>query len=150
MEVLGVVNSTDKVIAAYGTGIGSSINSSTLNDNNRFTAQAGASVSGHRVVGANNSSELFHIANNVIDHAFRYVGLSENASSIGGDVTAVRYGPITFSGWSFTADEPVYLGLDGLLTQTVPGNPALFILIVGIALTATTINVDFQPPIFLE
>jgi hypothetical protein len=42
----------------------------------------------------------------------------------------------------------VYLGTNGLLTQTLPESPAVFSLIIGFPTTATTLFVAIREPIF--
>ena len=52
---------------------------------------------------------------------------------------------MTGPSWTWTQGLPLFIGASGVLTQTAPlaGKTRR----VGIALTATLINIDFLPPI---
>lgn len=80
-------------------------------------------------------------------HRALLAGVSLNAVSNAGEpVTYQRAGLITDSGWAWAEQQPVFAGLNGQLTQAY--NPAwAWVCIVGVAATATTIHLTFDPPI---
>lgn len=57
-----------------------------------------------------------------------------------GEPVRIQWGGIaTDTGWAWTADLPVYVGTNGVLTQVLPGTG--FAMSVGVALSATEIHV---------
>lgn len=78
---------------------------------------------------------------------FAVAGVSIGAAIAGDPVTVITRGVLEHLGWTFTADQPVYLGLAGALTQVLPGG-AVFSKIIGVAVSATRVSLDFQSAIF--
>lgn len=103
-------------------------------------------ISGHKVVISSGNDEISYASNNVLDHQFRVVGITLNSASIGFPIEVRQFGEITEPSWSFSVG-PVFLGVNGELTQVPPVSPAVFSLIMGYALSPTTINVNIQSPI---
>jgi len=85
-----------------------------------LTKTAGTALSGHRAVVLDVSGEAIYADNTVLAHRDKVLGLTSGAASAGADVTIVSYGEITEPSWTWTLDEPVFLGANGLLTQTAP------------------------------
>lgn len=73
-----------------------------------------------------------------------YAGVSRSATVIGDDINVVRQGLITEAGWTWTPNQPIFIGVNGVLTQTPPvtGNP---IRRIGWAISATELNLDPYP-----
>lgn len=60
------------------------------------------------------------------------------------------HGEITDLGWAWTPGGPLYLGVGGALTQTLPAEGTVAALVrMGFAITATVIRIDIQRPIYL-
>ncbi len=78
---------------------------------------------------------------------YAVAGITTGAVIAGAPATVVTTGSLEHSGWTFSPNLPVFLGLNGALTQTVPGG-AVFSKVLGIAITPTRITLDFQPAIF--
>lgn len=77
--------------------------------------------------------------------ASRFLGILVTSASAADDpVTVRRRGAITEAGWSWTPG-PVWVGDTGLLTQAVPSTG--WVLQVGTAINATTIDIEPEPPI---
>jgi hypothetical protein len=74
-----------------------------------------------------------------------------NAATIGGDVTAQDAGIVDEPSWSWIPDAPLFLGVAGALTQTIPTADAgaVFLVKIGVATSATSIVLEFGPPIVL-
>ena len=69
------------------------------------------------------------------------VGIAFTSATSGNPITVMTAGQITEALWSWTPGEPIYCGLTGgTLTQTAPSVDA--VVVVGVALSATTINVQ--------
>lgn len=115
-----------------------------------IVAPSSINLSGHRAVVLNNLGEALYADNNTAVHANKFAGITQGASVQGASATLQQFGEITEPTWSWTPDQPVYLGSNGLLTQTPPvAATAKFSLIIGVAQTATKIFVNPMPPIFI-
>lgn len=111
---------------------------------------ATAALGGHRVLMLNAANELAYATNESPADAGRIVGLSLNAAGPGGAISVQRSGEVDEPGWSWDLDKPVWLGIDGLLTQSVPAPPAAFSLIVGFPATPTRLFLSIREPISLS
>jgi hypothetical protein len=74
-------------------------------------------------------------------------GISSGAASIGNSISYVVQGLMTEGSWSWTAGLPIYLSALGVLTHTPPVSGVQRV--IGWAISATEINVDFAPTITL-
>lgn len=101
-------------------------------------------IGGHRIVYASGGVALLADAGNVA-HAGKVVGMTPAAVSAG-VVTVVIGNAITEPSWNWTPG-PVYLGSNGLPTQTRP--TVGFLQEIGVALEPTRLVVDLKPPIIL-
>lgn len=103
---------------------------------------AGESIGGHRVV-YSDGSQVF-MANKVLAEAEAVVGITTHAAVLGEPLTVQRMGTMAENTWSWAVG-PVFLGDNGMLTQTITEAGAL--LEVGTALSATVLNVRIGTPI---
>jgi len=71
-----------------------------------------------------------------------YAGITTVAYVLNDTMTAVRTGRLTEASWLWTPNTPIFIGVDGVLTQTVPSYP---IRRIGWAVSATQINLDPYP-----
>lgn len=78
------------------------------------------------------------------DSLATYAGVTRMATIPGDPINVVRSGLITEGAWTWTPDAPIFIGADGVLTQTQPtaGNPVRRI---GWAISATELNLDPYP-----
>jgi hypothetical protein len=115
----------------------------------KVDAFAGASIGGHRVVILEGGSASY-ATNENLQHGMKVLGLTENAAEPGGTLSVVRSGRLSEASWDFDVTKPVFLGVNGLLTQTAPTYPsAAFSLIVGFPTSATEIFVSLREPLTL-
>lgn len=112
------------------------------------TATAAITLSGHRAVTPQADGTLVYADNATLDHRGRPLWITTAAYSSGEVATAVSHGLITEPSWSWSPGQ-VYLGADGVLTQTAPVSPAAFLAAVGEAVDATTLFVTRLPSITL-
>lgn len=106
-------------------------------------------LSGHRVVTPGPDGMLGYASNDDPDHLAAPLWVTLGAAGAGAPVSALMIGPLTEPSWNWTPG-PVYLGINGMLTQTPPTAPAaLFLAQVGAAIGPTTIIVDRSPSIHL-
>jgi hypothetical protein len=105
-------------------------------------------LSGHKVVYVSASGVNYANSRNIATRGLA-VGVTVGASSLGADATIRTRGEIIEPSWAWTPALPVFLGQDGALSQSGPAPPDLFSQIVGMAISATSIYVNIQPPIVL-
>lgn len=111
------------------------------------TGVAASALSGHRVVTPAPDGSLNYASNATAGHLHMPLWITSGAASSGGQVNALMFGAMTEPSWSWTPG-PVYLGTNGLLTQTPPAAPgAVFIAQVGTATSPTSVFVDRAPSI---
>lgn len=70
------------------------------------------------------------------------------AASIGDEITVRRDGELTDGSWTWTPGAPVLLAANGVLTQSQPALQT-FMVVLGVAMTSTTIVIDIQPALFI-
>lgn len=112
-----------------------------------FTATA--AIGGHRVLTMTPAGELAYASADDLSAAGRIVGISLNAAAAGSEVSVQRSGEVSEPSWNLDTELPVYLGVNGLLTQTPPESPTVFSLIVGFPMTPTKLFVSIREPIYL-
>jgi hypothetical protein len=107
---------------------------------------AAVSLSGHIAVVLNASGQALPADAATPSH-YAVAGITIGASSSGASVGLLSSGVLEHTGWTFTTDLPVFLGLAGAITQTLPP-AAVFSKVLGVAVSPTRISIDFQPAIF--
>lgn len=114
------------------------------------TATAVQALSGHRMIKLDSSGGADYVSNTVLADAGKVFGMTSGAVSAGAEATIITAGNITEPSWNWTVNQPVYLGANGTLTQTMPVKAsAEFVVVVGIAVAATTLFINIGMPIVL-
>lgn len=108
---------------------------------------AGEALGGHRIVILDDSPLAFYASNNVLAHANKILGMTTGAVAIDDLATIQTSGEVTEPSWAWVLNTPIWLGVNGLLTQTAPTSG--FSLIVGFPITSTKILIRLREPIFL-
>lgn len=108
---------------------------------------ADVALSGHRAVRGTTPAGADYCGSATPSHAPAFLGLTQGAASSGTTVTVQRTGVIVEGSWTWTPWMPVFVGASGTLTQSSPSSG--FSLVVGVALSATSILLRPQPPIYL-
>ncbi len=113
-------------------------------------AQVPASValSGHQVIAVNALGEAVYASADDPAQVGKVLGISTSAAIAGALLPVQSKDVLEFAGWSWVPDSVVMLGLNGALVSTLPPG-AVFLQVVGRALSATRILVGVQPPIYL-
>jgi len=75
------------------------------------------------------------------------IGISTQAGTTDTYINVRVKGQITDGSWNWTIGLPIFVGLNGLLTQTAPTGPTNHVRQIATALTATSIYVDNYAPI---
>jgi len=101
-------------------------------------------ISGHKAVTVDNSGKVIYADNSIPSHATKVVGVTITAGLANQEVTIVPNGEIIEPTFNWLPDIPVFLGPNGLLTQTVP--TAGFILMLGFPTSQTSMVVDIKAP----
>jgi hypothetical protein len=110
------------------------------------TLVAQQALGGHRAViavGLNGADYA-----NTLDEAHfgRVIGVTLGAADALAEVIVQTAGPLDETSWDWVPDTDIWLGYNGLLTQTPP-RVAAFVQRVGFALTPTRIWVDLSEPV---
>ena len=105
-------------------------------------------ISGHKVLVRTPTGLTNASCDNPV-HQATVIGVSLNAAAPGDPVTVISYGEITEPTWNWTPLLPVFLGLNGILTQIAPTTPGYFSLIVGFAVSAHVLFVSLGEAIAL-
>lgn len=107
---------------------------------------ASTAIGGHRAVRLLGGQLAYASASNVAD-ANLVIGITVSAASQGGAAGVQTSGTMTEPSWSWTPDAPVFCGEQGALTQVAPS--AGFVLIIGVAISATRILVGAKMPLIV-
>jgi hypothetical protein len=113
-------------------------------------------ISGNYLLGATVSGGMgvMTVSNGVVPanadtvtEARSFLGIAQQAGNAGSEVSVVSFGPAYDTGWSWIAEEPIFLADAGALTQTPPQTGVA--LVVGFPLSATEMFVRPLSPIQL-
>lgn len=118
---------------------------------NTLQYPAAGAIGGHRLVIVDTNSRAAYAGNDQLPHVGRVVGISTGAVADGALVTIQIRGEMTEPTWAWNLTLPVYLGVNGLLTQAQPTGPtAKFSQIVAFPLSATKLFVNLREPILIS
>lgn len=108
-------------------------------------------VGAERLVCPRDDGQIGYADNNDATQTNRPLWLTMNAWGSGVVATVTAYGIVTYSGWSWIPNEPVFLGHTGLLTQTPPtlSTPAVFSVVVAEVVSPTSLFFNPSLPIVL-
>jgi hypothetical protein len=123
---------------------------SQASESRAFSGEHGVAqpISALRVVYLNGDGLFDYASSDEPSHAYRIAGVSLNTIQIGSTAAVLRQGLISESSWNWALGTPVFLGLNGNLTQIPPESG--FLLRVGYPETANSLYVEFSPPIYLD
>lgn len=77
-------------------------------------------LSGQRAVTTDDAGALVYASSGDLDHLSRPVWLTTGAWGPAVVATLTAEGQVTEPSWSWTPGEPIWLGINGVLTQTIP------------------------------
>ena len=110
---------------------------------------AGENLGGNRLTRLNTSDQAVYASADQIAHAGLVFGMTLGAAASGADVDLMRSGELEEVSWNWTPGLPVYLGLNGVPTQTLPLT-AVFSLVIGFPITPTKLVISIREPIILS
>ena len=112
---------------------------------------AATALGGHRAVILDTAGHAAYADNADLTHLRRVIGITTGAADQGSAVTVVGNGTVNEPSWNWNVNLPVYLGSNGLLTQTVPTAPgAKFLTVVGFPISNTSLFVNVREPFILS
>lgn len=88
--------------------------------------------------------EVSHPNQALATDSTKVIGIAQNAANSGDPVTVQTIGTFTEPTWNW-APGPVYCGIDGVLTQSVPATG--WVLAIGRATSPTEIAIDIDTPV---
>jgi hypothetical protein len=80
--------------------------------------------------------------------AFRIAGITTHAASPYADVQILTDGPLTEPSWNWDINRPIFLGINGVMTQDIEAEAA-YIRVVGFPTGSQSMLVDIQDVIFI-
>lgn len=118
---------------------------------NVLALPAATVLGGHRVVRSTGDGRCGYASAANPLHGDDVLGVTLGAASAGADANVQVAGEIVEPSWAWVPQEPVFLGLDGQLTQTPPDDPdAAFVLVIGFATAPTRLMLRIEAPIYFE
>lgn len=102
----------------------------------------------HRIVSTVStlSDHVTYASNNNLNQYNTVIGITKTSVLAGRSVEVIHEGIVSDSGWNWHQG-PIFLGINGLLTQTAPTSG--FILCVGTAISSTKIKFNINTAIIL-
>jgi hypothetical protein len=104
-------------------------------------------VGGHRVVVLDANEEAVYADNTDLTHADKILGVTTGAADQGEFVTIKTYGEMIEPSFAWVQDQAVYVGTNGIMTQTPP--IVGFSRIIGFPIAATKLFIDLSTPVTL-
>lgn len=116
-----------------------------------FTRLADAAIGGHRVVRSTGQGRAGYADAGLEAHGDDVLGITLHAAGEGEPVQIQGSGEIAEPSWAWQPQQPIFLTCAGLLTQEPPDQDnAAFILVLGFATSATSMQVRIESPIYFE
>lgn len=114
------------------------------------TNDSGLALSAGRAVSIT-SGGLVYSDNRIQSTLLSYVGVTTTAAVTGAPIQLQEIGALELTGVSLTPDQPLYVGIDGFLTQVAPEAPgAVYSSIIGYAITPTRVFLTPRSSIILN
>lgn len=144
-EAVQIVPAQDGNVVVTAPGIVATVVEGGIDT--RVTVTAGEVLGGHKAIKLGAGGKAFYASADVADDALKVIGISITAADIDATVTVKISGKITESTWDWDTTKPVFLGVDGRLTQTEPTSGVS--LVMGWPLSATELWLKRHEPIIL-
>lgn len=112
-------------------------------------AIAASAISGHVATTLNAAGLVIPADCRVAAHAASVLGVTSGAAVQGAYAQISNGGFLESAGWGLTPDLPIYLGEAGALVQAIPTS-AIFVKVLGRALSSSAVLIEIQPAIFIN
>lgn len=113
-----------------------------------LTFLADGALGGHRAVVMTTVGKVGYADNTMLTHANGVLGITIGAAADGDSVNVQTTGEVIEPSWNWTLNLPVFLSVNGLLTQTYPTGE--FVLIIGVPTAPTKLIIGVKLPFVLE
>lgn len=138
----GIVYSIDpaglvEVITNIGGGAGGG-----SNDHIDLSIDAAQDILAYKIITVNTSGDAVYASSDNLDHVNRILGIAKGSVQTGHKVHIRNKGLLSNSGWSWTPNQILYLGLNGDITANP--NIGLFSNSIGFAVTNNIILVNIS------
>lgn len=110
-------------------------------EKSRITKFAGETIAANKAVIADGNT-IYLASSSDVTHMDRVIGISVTSALTGEPVTVQTFGELYEAGWSWDDSKPLWLSIDGELTQTAPVTG--FNCVVGSAIDATRIFININ------
>ena len=111
------------------------------------TFKARGPIGGHRAVCAAFSGYVKYSDSRNVAGAMSVVGISLHAAEDGDDIHIANSGEVVEPSWSWVQDLPIFVGVEGVLTQVPPDTG--FQLVVAVATSPTSALLSIKQPIVI-
>ena len=112
-----------------------------------LTYIADGALGGQRVVRATTAGKVGYVDPSDPTQAHAAIGLTMGAAADGAPINVQFSGEMTEPSWSWTANQPIFVGTNGIPTQTPPATG--FQGPIGVATSATSMVIQIKSPIVL-
>lgn len=112
-----------------------------------LTYLADGALGGQRVVRATTAGKVGYVDPSDPAQAHAAIGLTMGAAADGEDINVQFSGEMSEPGWTWTANQPVFVGANGVPTQTPPATG--FQAVIGVATSVTAMAIQIKSPIVL-
>ncbi|MBK9497428.1 MAG: hypothetical protein IPO08_23480, partial [Xanthomonadales bacterium] len=111
------------------------------------SAIAAENISAYMAIAMNSAGKMVRASSANISHENAVFGVATNSTVTGAAVSYQSSGLVTNAAWSFVAGSPVFLGVDGELTQAEPTTG--FSKVMGDAVSAKSLLVNMSEAVIL-
>jgi len=144
-EIVAVVENENPLVVAVGIQgpsgpagpAGSSIVSYT----------AGENLGGHKLVILNSMEKALYASGNNISHVNKIIGVTTGAAAVNTQAEIQTYGQLYEPSWNWDVSKPLFAGINGVLTQSLPASG--FIQQVATVISPVKIFINIQPAIII-
>ena len=142
-EIIEITTEENPVIVETFENI--TINNIT-SSGNILTKKAGEAIGGHRVVKLEND-KAYYADSSVSSDAYKVAGITTGATEAEEDCLITTYGEVEEVSWSWEEGKPIFLGGNGILTQTCPETG--FILQIATVINLKKIFINIKIPLIV-
>lgn len=97
---------------------------------------AAVNLNAYKIITTDSTGKAIYGDSGNLDHKGKILGVSLNSALTGSNINIITFGSITNTGWSFTPEQSLYVGLNGEISTIQVG---LFSQYLGYAVTPTEI-----------
>lgn len=128
------------------------LNALGIDGQDAYYTNTSVPLAAYKVICLTGVGEYGYASSNSSPHARRVLGVTTRFIAAGEQLVVKQKGSISNPEWNWNIDLPVWLGLNGDLTQREPdvsfGDE--FSLVLGYPLDAVTINLQTEQPVYFE